>query len=134
MNDWKCNCGEMNFKIRTSCRKCGKNKFQSMKNGNTKIVGTWGTNRGDWICKIQGCGEKNFAKRVFCRKCGLIQDLNDPKETEGLCVVCLDKKSIYASKKCGHKCLCEDCYPKLTQCPLCSAKYDPISDILKIYL
>ena len=28
------------------------------------------------------------------------------------CVICLERKSIYAFKQCGHQCICEQCYQK----------------------
>ncbi len=30
-SDWKCSCGEMNFRSRTECRKCGNSKFNDTK-------------------------------------------------------------------------------------------------------
>lgn len=54
--DWKCSCGEINFKKRDNCRKCHKPKGRS----------------GDWNCLL--CGELNFASRTSCRKC------NNPKQ------------------------------------------------------
>ncbi len=53
--DWKCGCGEINFKSRNSCRKCNKNKARP----------------SDWNCQ---CGELNFANRTSCRKCGNVKD------------------------------------------------------------
>lgn len=56
-NDWRCTCGENNFKKRDRCRKCNKSRHPET----SKAV--WGTNKDDWSCS---CGELNFAKRITC--------------------------------------------------------------------
>jgi hypothetical protein len=59
--DWKCKCGEMNFKPRQQCRKCA----------GSKSTHTFSTpvhyKESDWKCQ---CGEINFDSRTECRKCG----------------------------------------------------------------
>lgn len=66
--DWKCKCGETNFKKRDSCRKCHASKFA----GKPKA--------GDWKC---GCGELNFASRSNCRKCNTVKGSNAPVSQHG---------------------------------------------------
>lgn len=62
--DWKCECGETNFKRRVVCRKCGSGK------DNNSDVSQPSPNQplfevGDWICKF--CNIHNFKKRSECK-------------------------------------------------------------------
>ncbi len=61
LNDWKCPCGEINFKRRNTCRKCNNAKSTSHPTIEKRL--------GDWICPNSTCGELNFASRNNCRKC-----------------------------------------------------------------
>ncbi len=145
--DWKCLCGEINFKRRTSCRKCGKLKKIEMK-------------QGDWVCSNRSCGELNFANRSNCRNCNKEKELhievkpgdwicpnndckehnfkfrdicrlcNTPKNSlqgekedvvnsneEDACVICLDQQKTHAIIKCGHLCYCGICGFNINKCP-----------------
>jgi hypothetical protein len=62
--DWNCSCGEMNFASRTACRKCGNVRLQ-----NPPLKPSFRPKPGDWICKQEKCGEHNFGFRDICRKC-----------------------------------------------------------------
>jgi len=57
--DWKCSCGWSNFKKRTLCKNCGKDKPTNIE-----------LHPGDKNCTI--CNDINFASRTTCRKCGHI--------------------------------------------------------------
>lgn len=62
-NDWKCACGEINFRKRSVCRKCMKVKPNTLDNLKSQPLAN---HFGDWTCV---CGELNFASRRSCRKC-----------------------------------------------------------------
>lgn len=65
--DWKCKCGELNFKYRFECRKCASNKSMSTDNNIENSYEICHMNdKIDWKCK---CGELNFKYRQQCRKC-----------------------------------------------------------------
>ena len=67
---------------------------------------------------------------------------NNIKEDEdkGMCLICLENKSTYAFRKCGHMCVCKTCkedkYDKLKakeiKCPLCNAKHKK-NEIIEIF-
>ena len=67
---------------------------------------------------------------------------NNVKEDEdkGMCLICLENKSTYAFRKCGHMCVCKTCkeekYDKLKakeiKCPLCNAKHKK-NEIIEIF-
>lgn len=186
--DWNCQCGELNFARRSSCRKCGKSKnassneggffsgitnmFFGSSSGTSFKSGDWNCPKcgdhnfaskdkcrkcftkkdspnsntvqrepGDWDCL--GCGEMNFKKRHICFKCNkpkydtVEQYSNDDsveeEENDNTCVVCLDKPKTMAIIKCGHLAFCEVCGFALQECPLCREKYEPNTDLLKIF-
>lgn len=66
--DWKCKCGEMNFKSRSVCRRCESGKFDGTKivKSVEPVVKRYIQEPGDWKCD---CGEMNFKSRSVCRKC-----------------------------------------------------------------
>ena len=61
-------------------------------------------------------------------------------EDKGLCLICLENKSSYAFRKCGHMCVCKNCkeekYDKLKtkdiKCPLCMTKHKK-NEIIEIF-
>ena len=78
--DWKCYCGEVNFKKRDACRNCHKPKGRI----------------GDWACS---CGELNFASRNNCRKC------NKPT-----CMLCFGLGALVRIKtKKSESLICKQC-------------------------
>ena len=41
-----------------------------------------------------------------------------------MCVICLERDSVYAFRQCGHQCICEQCYQKngdidMLKCVVC---------------
>lgn len=115
--DWKCSCGEMNFKKRDNCRKCRKSKngkghsgdwdcqcgefnFSSRnkcrKCDNSKPGGTisvqqtnTGIKFGDWICPNTDCNEHNFRVRDICRKCNSPKTIQEKTQDDELGNVCI---------------------------------------------
>ena len=62
-NDWKCTkCEYLNFKKRSSCRKCKKPKYT------------------DWFCI--SCCYVNYETRTECKKCGLTKGQKPGKRTD----------------------------------------------------
>ena len=54
-----------------------------------------------------------------------------PASNEGVCVICLDKRSSYVCIPCGHVCLCDSCSTKKWEkCPVCTAS---VKDRIKIF-
>jgi len=43
----------------------------------------------------------------------------DMEESNGMCVVCVTKKSCMVIIPCGHLSLCESCSGQLRKCPIC---------------
>jgi len=62
--DWVCSCGDLNFAIRTSCRKCANPKNSS---GSVQV------RPGDWSCPV--CNHLNFARNQCCRNCNVVPSL-----------------------------------------------------------
>ncbi len=75
-NDWNCQCGELNFASRFNCRKCDSERFGPI----NKIAIIQNPivvmKPGDWVCSNDLCKEHNFKIRDICRKC------NNPKIPE----------------------------------------------------
>ena len=42
------------------------------------------------------CNENNEVVKIFNEKC----------------VICYEKDTVYAFRKCGHQCICENCFQK----------------------
>jgi len=102
--DWNCGCGELNFKSRSQCRKCGTAKINQQPNKENQ------QHTGDWNCN---CGEMNFARRNQCRKCGKEkpnqqQIIEKPGDWNCNCGE-LNFKSRSQCRKCGSS------KPELTQ-------------------
>lgn len=53
--------------------------------------------------------------------------------TERVCSVCIVEPKMFAIKTCGHFCFCSVCGYGLNKCPICGNKYNPDTDLLKIY-
>ena len=66
-DDWKCSCGELNYRYRGKCRKCNKQA----------LVGGVNIKKGDWVCN---CGVINFSSRTQCYKCN--KNKGDQSKTE----------------------------------------------------
>lgn len=47
------------------------------------------------------------------------QDSADGDNSQGKCVVCMDKAARIAMLPCGHLCCCDDCARTMAQCPVC---------------
>jgi hypothetical protein len=126
--DWNCLCGEMNFASRNVCRKCNTNKGAIQLSPQPKII----MKIGDWMCSNNNCNEHNFATRDLCRKCNAPKNAkSDPSNLE--CVICLSEPKTHAITKCGHLCYCNVCGFGIDKCPICRTPYDPDIDLLKIY-
>lgn len=92
--DWRCNCGEINFKRRANCRQCGRGRTNhnagsqppqpsvmtlvtfmilvtlhqvTPPNNPKQVQSQFRVEADDWRC---GCGEVNFTRRTQCRRCG----------------------------------------------------------------
>ena len=152
-SDWTCECGELNFKSRSECRKCKKQNKTNIKPGDwvcscgiinfTKRKSCYKCNKlknngptfkeGDWYCG--SCNKLNFKSRQKCYICGWVkkEQIKELNNVFDECVVCMDKKKNYIIIKCGHLCFCEDCGKNLTVCPMCRVDYDPNNDLLKVY-
>jgi hypothetical protein len=64
--DWQCkSCNEINFKKRTMCRECGKDRK------------SWSNPINDKICGK--CNKSNFASRTLCRFCDSVLPVTDTK-------------------------------------------------------
>ncbi len=157
-SDWNCVCGELNFAIRQICRKCSKCKSSEVKTettdwscdhcdflnfarrstcnkcGNIKKRPTI-SKPGDWNC--QDCGKLNFANRVICFGCGQQlkkQERKDiPIDDDATCIICMEREIDTAIMVCGHLGYCNECALKMKECPICKAKYDPTTHLLKIF-
>ena len=60
---------------------------------------------------------------------------SQPKEVEGLCVVCMDVSKSHAVLPCMHMCTCEACTQQLVEqgaqsCPVCRG---PIERIERVF-
>eukprot|EP00301_Raphidiophrys_heterophryoidea_P027771 c9817_g1_i3.p1 GENE.c9817_g1_i3~~c9817_g1_i3.p1 ORF type:complete len:154 (+),score=25.42 c9817_g1_i3:291-752(+) len=44
----------------------------------------------------------------------------DPK----ICIACLERRRVMVFRKCGHMCLCEECFHRMNvkQCPVCQKR------------
>jgi hypothetical protein len=135
-SDWKCPCGEINFKRRNNCRKCNNVKTTSRSMIEKKP--------GDWMCPNINCNEYNFQFRDICRKCNtskITQHQKEEKEKNiideddgiNVCVICLDQPKTHAITKCGHLCYCEIYGFNINKCPICRETYNPDNDLLKIF-
>lgn len=103
MGDWTCNCGELNFKNRIECRKCGNNKSMTFEH---TFVANTDVHKEDWKCK---CGELNFKPRQQCRKCAgskLTHTFSTPihyKESDWKCQCNeINFNSRSECRKCGN--------------------------------
>jgi hypothetical protein len=122
--DWYCECGELNFASRKECRKCTKIACKDTQQPKFE--------HGDWICK--DCNEHNFKSRHICRKCSSPKNTaNQQEDIEKMCVVCLESQKTHAIIKCGHLVYCGICGYKIKDCPVCRQSYDPNKDLIKIY-
>ena len=146
IGDWNCSCGEMNFKSRVVCRKCGE---LNEKTNNVKAKNIYVPEQNDWKCV---CGEMNFKFRTMCRKCNIkrsttdnfvVSKLNVQKKQQtlpptieisenDLCIICMEKEKTTAIKKCGHFLYCNECGKLTNKCPACRTLYLE-SDLLRIY-
>lgn len=138
VGDWTCECSEHNFASRTACRKCGKQK-----NGEQYMQVNKYEN-GDWYCADTNCKELNFKVRTACRKCGkdkitqqtvISDDITIQQTTisNDNCIICMSEPKTQVITKCGHLCYCDVCGFNVDKCPICRTKYNPESDLLKIY-
>lgn len=146
--DWNCSCGELNFSSRSKCRKCDNSKPSNLGNSLPYQQPKAEMKFGDWICPNNACNEHNFKVRDICRKCNTPKssnnsnnnpndNSNNPNDnlnnTDNTCVVCLDQPKTHAIIKCGHLCYCGICGFNLDKCPICREKYNPDTDMIKIY-
>ena len=160
IDDWKCSCGETNFRKRDKCRKCEKSKSElnginvvrnpnenlSIEQQNKPIEqqNKPPIRQGDWKCL---CNELNFSYRSICRGCNRQRngELSPASKMENLklaekedddndvCVVCMEAKTTHAISKCGHLCYCAKCCLLSNKCAICRAEYNPATDVMRIY-
>ena len=61
------------------------------------------------------------------------QNDGDDDEEKSICAICLDKKPNFAFTPCGHKCLCQDCYPLAKNCKTCYICKSPVRSTIQIF-
>lgn len=127
IGDWDCACGERNFANRTRCRKCPRQR------GETILARV----HNDWSCSKAECFAVNFEKRVTCFKCNTPKnEVSNPTTTtttNNPCVVCLENPKTHAIKPCHHLCCCFECGFIMNTCPICRCPYNPDMDLMRIF-
>lgn len=99
--DWVCECTELNFASRTSCRKCLKPINNDT--NETPSSQTISFKTGDWYC---ACGEINFKNRINCYKCKKIKEVtqssNDDKLQDTVNTTVNNKTEDWQCTSCGE--------------------------------
>lgn len=117
--DWNCSCGELNFASRVICRKCHKDKCDDQSQNMMKP--------GDWICS--SCDLVNFGSRSVCYDCGTPKVITQ----EETCVICMERNIDTVITVCKHLGYCNLCALSMNKCPICRTKYDPDTQLLKVF-
>lgn len=124
--DWRCNCGELCFATRSTCRKCNAVKPDVPVVVPDAAILAAAHKPGDWNCE---CGEMCFGSRTVCRKCGkarqsAVEAAPRQLPTDSKCAVCFDREINTVLLKCRHVGLCIECALSMNKCPFCRMPYE----------
>jgi hypothetical protein len=110
--DWSCSqCNEINFKSRTTCRRCSTPRVQPAANQPSPgVAAPQAVPRpGDWTCPF--CSNLNFAARIACNKCARPKEENKAANTAAPAIL---KPGDWKCSSCpemnfGSRIVCRSC-------------------------